>query len=206
MAQPLFGLIISGRPIQMLEPVGNDPSQGKFITAIPQAESVNHIVVFLSQPIPEGFGAGVYFSWPDAAADGGGQQWIFLGFLSNQKPSAIYKIVKPKKDDSTAGVPGQTTALTLFGGVPFSSVAQLGISVESLAGLSAMGNPSTEASNRSSNEEFCTKMLENFCNYAVSFSVSNPANPNESYVPLKVVTNWYETFKRKFAADPNFWK
>ena len=54
------------------------------------AESVNHVVIFLTGaiPFPEGMGGAVYFSWPQP---GGGQSWQLLGTISNTKPSAIFR-------------------------------------------------------------------------------------------------------------------
>ena len=59
----------------------------------------NHIVVFLTgqTAFPEGMGGAVYFSWPDNGESGdGATAWQFLGMISNQKPSAIFKVAKFK--------------------------------------------------------------------------------------------------------------
>lgn len=99
-----------------------------------------------------------------------------------------------------------TTAISLFGGSCTPNVAAVGISLESLANLALMSTSVSEASTKSSNEEFCIKMLQNFANYASSFSITNPANPAEAYVPLKTVNAWFDNFKRRLEMDPNFWK
>lgn len=79
---------------------------------IPNADNINHIVVFMtgSVPLPDGMAAAglycklyyrnnlfcslVYFSFPDPLSP---PTWIYLGFISNQKPSAIFKITKLKQ-------------------------------------------------------------------------------------------------------------
>ena len=49
------------------------------------------MVIFLTgiQPFPDGFGGSVYFCWPKMQTS-----WHLLGYISNQKPSAIFKIAK----------------------------------------------------------------------------------------------------------------
>ena len=58
---------------------------------LPDCESINHVVIFLTgvQPFPDGFGGSVYFCWPKMQSS-----WHLLGFISNEKPSAIFKISK----------------------------------------------------------------------------------------------------------------
>ena len=65
----------------------------EYFLTLEDALSVNHIVVFLTGQIPfsEGFGGSIYLGWP---AEGGGVSWQLLGFISNSKPSAIFKITK----------------------------------------------------------------------------------------------------------------
>lgn len=63
----------------------------KFVFNLPDCENVNHVVVFMlgTVPFPAGMGGAVYFSFPDPAV---GQVWQLLGFITNDKPSAIFKI------------------------------------------------------------------------------------------------------------------
>lgn len=58
---------------------------------LPDYEKVNHVVVFMlgTVPFPTGMGGAVYFSFPDPSV---GQVWQLLGFITNEKPSAIFKI------------------------------------------------------------------------------------------------------------------
>jgi hypothetical protein len=39
-----------------------------------------------AQPLPENMGAVIYMGWPPFT------NWIYLGYLSNKKPSAIFKV------------------------------------------------------------------------------------------------------------------
>lgn len=66
-------------------------SSDKFVFNLPDYENVNHVVVFMlgTVPFPAGMGGAVYFSFPDSI---GGQVWQLLGFITNEKPSAIFKI------------------------------------------------------------------------------------------------------------------
>lgn len=100
----IFGVIVSGRtPIEVV-PV----SDTEFTCEIVNADAINHVVVFLTgaQPFPDGIGGSgdhfqnfppkktqfisVYIRWP--TQDGG--NWHYLGFICNEKPSAIYKVAQ----------------------------------------------------------------------------------------------------------------
>lgn len=57
--------------------------------------------------------------------------------------------------------------------------------------------------------QFTQKMLENFYNYASSFSITQAQmtpQPGVQYLPAEVLTKWYENFQRKLSQNPNFWK
>jgi hypothetical protein len=61
---------------------------------LPDAETIHHIVIFLTgaQPFQDNTGGAVYYCFPSPQ----GQSWQLLGFISNVKPSAIFKIAKVK--------------------------------------------------------------------------------------------------------------
>lgn len=97
----------------------------QFLFNIPEADNINHIVVFLtgSVPLPEGMAGGVYFSWPDPNAP---PNWQFLGYIANSKPSAIFKISQLKKLNEM----DTSTQMNVFGVQPISHTAQIGVSIE----------------------------------------------------------------------------
>ena len=108
--------------------------------------------VFLTgqQPFPDGTGGAVYFCWPPSQPEQAGSEpaWQYLGMISNQKPSAIFKISKLKTKSVN---PNIGMSFSGSSGIQQSVInAQLGISIESYSTLenlaSAATAPSTEAS------------------------------------------------------------
>ncbi|XP_043501343.1 protein OPI10 homolog [Polistes fuscatus] len=195
----MLGIIVSGRLVQTdFQQIG----ENQFLITVPDADNINHIVVFLTGtiPFPDGMGGAVYFSWPDSNAP---PNWQFLGFISNLKPSAIFKISTLKKNHEF-----ENSNLGIFGVGKISHVAQIGISVEPLNVIEQQAATVTEAATNSF-VEFVQKMLTSFINYASSFTVTQvqmTPNPTENFVPLSTVQGWYETFERRLQQNPNFWK
>ena len=192
-----------------------------FLLAVDGADSINHIVVFLTGQVPfsEGFGGSVYLGWPstvgsEVSSNLDGVSWQLLGFISNEKPSAIFKIAKVKPHEIVANPFGGSmdVDMSTAGNTLSSASALVGISVESLIEI-AQKTPSadTTASTVDSFTEFSQKMLENFFNYAGSFAAS-PAqigvqeHSNESYIPFSVLQQWYLNFQRRLQSNPDFWK
>ncbi|GLH08295.1 hypothetical protein R5R35_002534 [Gryllus longicercus] len=194
----MFGVLVTGRLVQTdFEQV----SPTRCVSTIVDADSINHIVVFLTgiQPFPEGTGGLVYFSWPDENAP---PTWQLLGHISNEKPSAIFKISNLKKGSQFS------EEMVMFGMQQQSHLARIGISVEPLQEVQQQSaNVASEMNNVV--HLFGQKMLENFVNYTSSFVVS-PAqiipNANESYIPLSTMQTWYNNFLRKLQQNPNFWR
>ncbi|KJE89829.1 hypothetical protein CAOG_01250 [Capsaspora owczarzaki ATCC 30864] len=220
----MFGCLASGRLVQT-EPVAVDPARVVF--TIDDADKINHLVVFLLGHIPfdEGFGGAVYFGWPSAE----GPVWQYLGFISNLKPSAIFRVSKTRPTQSEAAAPFASMYQNAapmggfqqnFGGSMMDSEqaqypaymydassiqAQVGISIEPLDDIAQQTPLADEASQAGGMIGFTQAMLANFFNYAMSFSTPTPKY-NEEYVPTSVVKQWYESFERKLALNPNFWK
>ncbi|XP_034944976.1 protein OPI10 homolog [Chelonus insularis] len=195
----MLGIIVSGRLVQT---DFQQISENQFLINVADADNVNHIVIFLTGtiPFPDGMGGAVYFSWPDPNAP---PNWQFLGYISNVKPSAIFKISNLKKNHEF-----ENSNLGIFGIGKISHVAQIGISVEPLSVIEPQAaNLVTEKANEFL--KFGQKMIMNFLNYISSFSVTQAQmvpNPTENFVPLSSVQGWYETFERRLQQNPNFWK
>lgn len=173
-------------------------TQNQFLFNIVDADSINHVVVFLTgqTPFPDGYGGAVYFAWPSAL----GQNWILLGHITNIKPSAIFKVSKLKSTDSSMNPFQAMTNQPVH-------VAQIGISVDPLTELSQQ-TPATSAavSNLEPFVDFSKKMVENLFNFVTSFSSPLPPVPTETYIPSSVLQKWYDSFIRKMQQDPYFWR
>ncbi|XP_017881500.1 protein OPI10 homolog [Ceratina calcarata] len=195
----MLGIIVSGRLVQTdFQQIG----ENQFLITVPDADNINHIVLFLTGtiPFPDGTGGAVYFSWPDPTAP---PNWQFLGYISNAKPSAIFKISTLKKNHEF-----ENSNLGIFGVGKISHVAQIGVSVDPIAAIEQQA-ATLAATNTNSFLEFVQKMLTSFLNYVSSFSVTQAQmtpNPTENFVPLSTIQGWYETFERRLQQNPNFWK
>lgn len=193
----MFGCLVAGRLVQT---EALQVASDKFVFNLPDCENVNHVVVFMlgTLPFPVGMGGAVYFSFPDSV---GGQVWQLLGFITNDKPSAIFKISNLK-----AGVGGAHP----FGVMAAASMAQVGVSIEPLEQL-VQQTPETSAtvSHVDSFTQFTQKMLESLYNFCSSFAVAQSQmtpNPSEMFIPASSVQKWYENFQRRMAQNPHFWK
>lgn len=189
----------------------------KLLTTIPNADSLNHIVLFLTSPgvLPLEAAGCVYFSLPDPDAP---PTWYYLGYLSNDKPSTIYKLSNItlsflKGSNNPGNQPGFNYIQS-----PVNNVAQIGISVEPLA-LAQQMLPITEAtpSKQDTFSEFAQTTVRNLINYSSSFSrtgsdiytnliQSAHQNANTNYVPLATLQTWQENYMRRLNNDPSFWK
>lgn len=140
----------------------------------------------------------MYFSWPDPVLP---PNWQFLGQISNDKPSAIFRISNLKKNHEF-----ENSNLGIFGIGKVSHVAQIGISIEPANIIEQKTQLQvTEKANKTL--DFAQKLLINFLNYVSSFTITQQQmtpNPTENFVPLSAVQNWYTTFERRMQQNPNF--
>lgn len=140
----------------------------------------------------------MFFSWPDEHAR---PNWQLLGILSNDKPSAIFKLSSLKQQFDTSNLP-----LNAFSQFPSITInAQIGISIEPLINAESQITSLESTTNLSSFVEFTHKMVQNLFNYVSSYAVEG--GPDQTpMVPLLSVQKWYENFERKLNINPNFWK
>nr|CAD2159585.1 unnamed protein product [Meloidogyne enterolobii] len=207
----VFGLIIAGR---MVQTDFTALKEMEYMIEIQDAESINHLVIFLTglSPLPVNYGGSIYMSWTPI---GGERQWNYLGFISNEKPSALFKIGQLTKhtqqqNPQNFSFNASNINTNIFNNSAVHS-ALIGVKVEPMIEILRRNeNEETSTSEQlSSLALFPEKMLRNFVNFMHSFAVSFP-KPNttqyEEYVPAKSVTEWYTNFKRRLEANPNFWK
>ncbi|CAI2350873.1 unnamed protein product [Caenorhabditis sp. 36 PRJEB53466] len=195
----VFGVIVSGRTPVEVVPV----SDTEFTCEIVNADSINHVVVFLTgaQPFPDGIGGSVYIRWP--TADGG--NWHYLGFICNQKPSVIFKVAQLHKSDAD-----HSGVFEMQMQVYSSGSAQIGINAERLSVIEGrQAAEGTQASQQSTLVEFAEKMIRNLINHTESFSVRlpSPSGGSQERIPTSGEHSViHETMRRfvdgKAAAHP----
>ncbi|KAJ2454818.1 hypothetical protein EV183_001237 [Coemansia sp. RSA 2336] len=191
----MFGCIVAGRLVQTnLQQV----DVNKYVFELPEAQSINHIVVFLLGTVPfePGYAATVHLLWPN-------KDWQVLGVLSNDKPSAIFRL------KATAG--SQYANMTGIN-------AELGISIEPIQSIEQQMQgqgalvPVTSQSGSVSLQtakQFAERTLQNLYDYATSFATKPDASMGMlgsgapvQVLPVKVFEDWYSAFLRKLQRDP----
>jgi len=167
---------------------------------LPAAETINHVCVFLlgTVPFPDGYGATVHFFWP-------GKGFQLLGMLSNDKPSAIFRlrgnfVSQSSSSQAAFSNPGQP--ITGTSGV----TAVLGISIEPLPQILEQVSAQPSAASRpaptpSDGVNLAEKIVKHMLNYISGFvSGSGASLSQESMVPMSLIARWYESFLSKIRA------
>jgi hypothetical protein len=206
----MFGLIISGRPV---DAAPQAITESQFAFRIPPVPSFSHIVVFLlpGTQLPEGTAASVYVQIPPS------QEFKFLGGIGPGKESAIFKVSGLKNGgpnemdgDAMTDDSGQPSANT-NGAVPAGADIVVGISIEPAAQVEAQMSSLKEPTGvppmalvrqqPSTGSTVTTKVLAqriigNAFNFLSSFGSDT--------VPLKAFQDWWTKFERKVELDPSF--
>ncbi|KIJ16303.1 hypothetical protein PAXINDRAFT_168457 [Paxillus involutus ATCC 200175] len=203
----MFGCCVAGRLLQTnLQQV--DETHALF--EIPAAEKVNHVCVFLLGTVafPEGYGATVHFFWP-----GKGSQ--VLGMLSNEKPSAIFRLrtafsaSNPPSGMSTpsaftsaaSATTGEVTAILGFAVEPLEAVAaQIAALPTAAINIALASNSmSVTPSKPADPSALAEKIAKHLFNYVSGFVSSGGVGPG-SMVPMSVIARWYDSFVSKLRA------
>ncbi|GMR47964.1 hypothetical protein PMAYCL1PPCAC_18159, partial [Pristionchus mayeri] len=196
----MFGLVVAGRLVQTDFCI---VSEREAVVEITDADSINHIVLFLTGvcPFPDGMSGAVYIRWPEG---NGSSNWHFLGQISNDKPSVIFKVAQLKKASGSSENMFNNHMEEICHGS-----AQVGILVEkneALEGKTAAEG--TAASQQSTLMEMGYKIARWVVHHAESFSVSVPNGEGRTVEMVKLATihEWYNMFARRFQQNPNFWR
>lgn len=190
----MFGCLVAGRLLQTnLQQI--DETHALF--ELPAAESINHICVFLlgSVPFPEGYGATVHFFWP-------GKGFQLLGMLSNDKPSAIFRLRGNFNSNQTSNAHSMFESTGTEPQSPNSGsvTAVLGIAIEPLPQIlqEVSTLPSAITPTRNSVADatiMAERIVKHLFNYVGGFT-GGMMTPDTT-VPLGIIARWYESFVGK---------
>jgi len=206
----MFGLIISGRPV---DAAPQAITESQFAFRIPPVPSFSHIVVFLlpGTQLPDGTAASVYVQIPPS------QEFKFLGGIGPGKESAIFKVSGLKNGgsneldgDAMTDDAGQPSANT-NGTVPAGADIVVGVSIEPAAQVEAQMSSLKEAAGvppmalvrqqsatggKVTTKVLAQRIIGNAFNFLSSFGSDT--------VPLKAFQDWWTKFERKVELDPSF--
>lgn len=202
----MFGLIISGRPVDATPQV---ITETQYAFRISPAPAFSHIVVFMlpGTQLPPGTAATVYVQIPPS------QDFKLLGGVGPGKESAIFKISGLKSALST-DLDGDIMADdTLASAAATGGEIVVGVSIEpvalveqQLAGLKSGTQPAQSSMamvrvGATQEAQVTTKLLAqriigNAFNFLASFGSET--------VPLKAFQDWWVKFEKKVELDPSF--
>ncbi|KZT36277.1 DUF775-domain-containing protein [Sistotremastrum suecicum HHB10207 ss-3] len=182
----MFGCLVASRlPQTNLQQV----SETQFLFQLEHAAQINHICVFMlgTTPFPEGYAATVHFFWP-------GKGFQLLGMISNDKPSAIFRLRGHFTSSSDSSFSQHTSNDDL--------TALLGISVEPIdsvrSQISAMPpskDPTTSAVTTAE------KIAQHLFTYLSSFFPDPSRLSPDAVVPMAAIKKWYDVFLGKVRAS-----
>ncbi|EDR10546.1 uncharacterized protein LACBIDRAFT_293582 [Laccaria bicolor S238N-H82] len=192
----MFGCCVAGRLLQTdLQQI--DDTHASF--QLPAASSINHICVFLlgTVPFPDGYGATVHFFWP-------GKGFQLLGMLSNEKPSAIFRLKGTGFTSGTSTI-NAFSAFSQQGALQTDVTATLGLSIEPLSEIqlqmqtlpSALTKPGVDMMRDPT--VLAERIVKHLFNYVSGFTGGAGMSPDVA-VPMSVIAKWYESFMGKIRA------
>ncbi|CAJ0837748.1 6497_t:CDS:2 [Entrophospora sp. SA101] len=175
----------------------------KYIFELPDAASINHIVVFLLGTIPfdPGYAATVHFLWP--GSEGG---WKLLGMLSNEKPSAIFRLRGFSTSKSTSTLAPNTNTPTFN---PIKLIGNSTTSTDEINSSNTISATNGTIPNFDLINQITMNILKNLYNYVTSFATtsipfgSDAIGAGDFFLSLKSFQDWYDSYTRKVKMDPN---
>ena len=208
----MFGLIISGRPV---DAAPQAITEAQYAFRIQSTPAFSHIVVFLlpGTQFPPDTAATVYIQLLTS------QEFKLLGGIGPGKESAIFKVSGLKQGALPANADNDIMtddlAILSNGGVPIAGgEIVVGISIEpaaqveqQLANLKAGQTQSQEPSTaivrlnpgnggRVTTKVLAQRIIGNAFNFLASFGSDT--------VPLKAFEEWWKKFEKKVELDPSF--
>ncbi|KAK4494898.1 hypothetical protein PRZ48_014254 [Zasmidium cellare] len=200
----MFGLIISGRPV---DAAPQAITEAQYAFKIPPTPPFSHIVVFQlpGTQLPPGTAATVYVQIPPS------QEFKLLGGIGPGKESAIFKVSGLKSapadgdgdvmaDDMMANAAAAGGDIVV--GISIEPVEQVEAQLATLKTGASQSTPSTAMVRHSGGDgRVATKVLAqriigNAFNFLASFGSDT--------VPLKAFQDWWSKFEKKVELDPSF--
>lgn len=165
---------------------------GKYVFSLPEPAKINHLVLCTSEPFQDGLGATIYYS--TARLQAAGAPWQFLGYLSNDKPSAVFRVRQQPADGDAMSTDDD--------------LGELGISLEPLAAIQALATERAlvAADRLAPNTSLVQRLAEHAFNFLSSFAKPAYQYGEEQAVPLKGLHDWYSAVLRKAENDPGWLK
>lgn len=160
----MLALVAAGKPVQT-DPMQVGPQ--KWMFTVP--EGVSHVAIFFTQPPSVGYGAAIYHQIDTEA-------WTFLGVLTCNKPSAIFKINRSDLA-SKLGI----------------DIEPEGVLMGLMGGQTAIVPAAPTLKQQQSTSAI--RILENLYNYVMSYT-SDPTNPMQA-IPIKLFNDWYAMMAKK---------
>lgn len=202
----MFGLLAPGRHVttQIIQ-----TGESVFLMQVENTASINHLCIFLTgtMPFTEGLGGSIHIGWPPN--DGTEPAWEYLGYISNEKPSALFRIHRRQETNTSQHLNfGGMGANNIFQTM-YSENAIIAISVEQLTQILAkVPSSSSQPITLDFQTLFTQKIIDSFKNYALSFAISpfNIKPTMEDFIPAKAIDGWYHKFQKQLQEDPDFWK
>lgn len=199
----MFGICVAGR---LLQTEFQQVDETHVAFTIEAASNVNHICVFMlgTVPFPAGYAATVHFHWP-------GKGFQLLGMLSNEKPSAVFRLrgtYTPAQHQSHSTI---SSAAAIDNPAPSSDVtAVLGIAVEPIQTVEAQISANSAAASSQPTENRIVKVggladpavlaeriVKHMFTYLSSFIADPRSISPDTVVPLNIIRKWYDNFLTK---------